>query len=146
MLPSIWKHTGSLLGPSMDDFIERFFYGWPSFESGTETIWAPRMDTHETEKEILIDVELPGIDKKDIKVEVKNNLLRISGERKQERKTDEENFHRIERHYGKFERSIGLPETVNPDKVSANFNNGILTMTFPKTEKSKVKEIPVEVK
>ena len=145
MLPIIFKRTGSLL-PSMDDFIERFIYGWPSFERGTETTWTPRTDVHETEKEILIDAGLPGIDKKDIKVEVKNNVLTISGERKEERKTDEKNYYRFERHYGKFERSFGLPETVKPEKVSASFNNGVLTVTLPKTEKAKAKEIPVEVK
>ena len=145
MLPMLLKRTGSL-HPSMDDFIERFFYGWPSFERGTETTWTPRADIHETDKEILINVELPGINKKDVKVEAKNNVLTISGERKEEKKIDEKNYYRIERHYGKFERSIGLPETVNPEKVSASFNNGVLTVTLPKTEKAKAKEIPVEVK
>ena len=145
MLPMLFKRTGSLL-PSMDDFIERFFYGWPSFERGTETTWTPRADIHETDKEILINVELPGINKKDVKVEAKNNVLTISGERKEEKKIDEKNYYRIERHYGKFERSFGLPETVTPEKVSARFNNGVLTVSLPKTEKVKAKEIPVEVK
>jgi len=87
MLPSIWRHRGSMLAPSLDDFIERFFYGWPRFKEDVETSWLPRADVNETDTEYVIDVELPGIDKKDIKVEVKNDVLTISGERKEEKKT-----------------------------------------------------------
>jgi len=146
MLPEIWRDRGSLLGPSMDDFIEKFFYGWPSFEKGSDLAWSPRVDVHETDKEILIDVEVPGLDKKDIKVEVKNNTLSISGERKYERKEEKSECCRVERHYGKFERTFGLPDTVQNDKVAATYNNGVLTLTLPKSEKAIPKEINVEVK
>ena len=146
MLPSIWKKRDSLIGPSVDDFIERFFYGWPSFETDTDITWSPRVDVNETENEITIDVELPGIDKKDVKVEVKNNVLSISGERKTEKKTENKESSRIERHYGKFERTFGLPDTVEADKVLAKYKDGILALTLPKTEKEKTKEIAVEIK
>ena len=145
MLPAIWRNSGSLIGPNFDDFIERFFYGWPAFERQSDVLWTPRVDVSETDKEVLLDVEIPGIEKNDIKIEVKNNTLYISGERKHEKKTENTECSRIERHYGKFERSFGLPETVDTGKVSAKYKEGILELTLPKTEKAKPKEIKVEV-
>ena len=146
MLPNIWKSNGSLRAPSMDDFIEKFFYGWPSYEKDSSAAWTPRVDVTENDDGIIIDMELPGIEKNDVKVEVKDNVLVVSGERKNDREYNEKNFHRIERHYGKFERSFGLPETVNPEKVSASYKNGVLTLEMAKTEKAKPREIAVEVK
>ena len=146
MLPEIWRSRGSLAGPSLDDFIERFFYGWPSFEKNAEVAWSPRVDVHESDKEITIDVEVPGIDKKDINVEVKDNTLTITGERKYEDKEEGTNCHRTERHYGRFERTFGLPETVEQEKVDANYNNGVLHLTLPKTEKALPKKVDIQVK
>ena len=79
-------------------------------------------------------------------MEVKNNVQTISGERDQARKSTEKNFFRVERHYGQFERSFSLPETVNSEKLSADFNNGVLTITAPKTVKVTPKQIEVKVK
>lgn len=146
MLPSIWRSRSSLLSPSFDDFIERFFYGWPSFEKESDVSWAPRMDIHETENEFVLDIEIPGMDKKDIKIGVKNDILTISGERKKERETREKDYSSVERHYGKFERSLTLSETVNAEKIIADYKNGLLTLTLPKTEDKKLKELSVEVK
>jgi len=146
MLPALWRNRGSIIGPSIDDFIDRFFYEWPSFERETDFTWSPRVDVNETDNEITIDVELPGIDKKDVKVEVKDNILSISGERKNEKKTENAESRRVERHYGKFERTFGLPDTVEADKVSAKYKDGVLVLTLPKTEKAKPKEIAVEIK
>ena len=146
MLPDIWKNRGSLTGPTVDEFIDGFFYRWPTFVRESELSWAPRVDVHETDKEILIDAELPGIDKKDIKVELKDNLLTIIGERKQQRTSKNEECSRVERHYGKFERSFGLPDTVHSEKVNAEYKNGVLTLTLPKTEKAVPKEINIDVK
>ena len=146
MLPQIQRKRGLLLRPSADDFIERLFYGWPSIEKDSDLTWSPRVDVQETEKEILIDVEVPGLEKKDIKVEVKDNKLTISGDRKYEKKTEEANSCRVERHYGKFERTFGLSDKVKTDKVTAAYKNGILTLTLPKTEKAKPKEVDIEVK
>lgn len=145
MLPEIWKNRGSLLAPSVDDFVERFFYGWPTFEKGSDYSWSPRVDIHETDKEITLDVELPGLDKKDITVEVKNNTLTVSGERKSERKSEEGQCSRVERHFGRFERSFGLPDTVATDKVGAEYKNGVLTLTLPKTEKAIPKKVQIAV-
>jgi len=146
MLPKVWSNRGLLLSPSLDDFVDGFFTRWPSFEGDTEYTWSPRVDVHETDKDILIDVEVPGIEKKDIKIEVKNNNLTISGESKSERKTEEAQCFRVERRYGKFERTFGLPDTVQTDKVTATYKNGILNLTLPKTEKAIPKEVQIEVK
>ena len=146
MLPELWRSRGTLQDHSLDDFIDRFFYGWPSFEKDTDLTWSPRVDVHETDKEIIIEVELPGLTKKDINVEVKNNTLTITGERKSEEKFKESKCSRVERHYGKFERTFGLPDTVLTEKVSAGYKNGVLTLTLPKSEKAIPREIAIEVK
>jgi HSP20 family protein len=145
MLPSLWRKR-NLYGPSADDFIERFFYGWPSFENDTDVTWTPRVDVNENEKEVLIEAELPGISKKDVKVEVRDNTLTISGERKVEKKTEDTNCCRSERHYGKFDRTFTLSDGVDAGNISANYKNGVLTLTLPKTVKAQPKEITVEVK
>ena len=146
MLPSLWRKRGSMLGPSTDDFIERFFYGWPTFEKDTDVAWIPRVDVNETDKAVTIDVELPGIDKKDVKVEVRDNTLTISGERRSEKKTEDENCCIAERHYGKFERTFSLTDSVDANNISAKYKDGVLTIALPKTEKAIPKEIAVEVK
>ncbi len=146
MLPAICRNRGSMIGPNFDDFFESFFNGWPASERQSDALWTPHADVRETDKEILIDVEIPGIDKKDIKIEVKDRVLYISGERKQEIKTGDTENRRVERRYGKFERSFGLPETVNAEKVAAKYKDGVLEVTLPKTEKAKPKEIKVEIK
>ena len=143
MLPELWRRRGALHGPTLNDFVDRFFYGWPAFDEETDIKWTPRVDINETEKDVIIEAELPGIEKKDVKVEVKDNLLTISGERTREKKT--ENCC-VERHYGKFERSFNLGDTVNADKVAAAYKNGILTLNLPKKEAALPKEISIEVK
>ncbi|MCE5248845.1 Hsp20/alpha crystallin family protein [bacterium] len=145
MLPELWGNRGLLRGPSLDDFVEKFFYGWPRYEGASDVTWSPRVDINETDKDLVIDAELPGIDKKDVKVEVKDNLLTISGERKQEKKTEDAECCRLERHYGKFERSFALSDTVDTGKISAKYKDGVLTVTLAKTEKALPKEISVEV-
>lgn len=146
MLPDIWKSRGSLYGPSVNEFVDRLFYGWPAYDQDKARAWSPRADVYENDGKVFLDVELPGLDKNDIKVEVKNNTLTISGERVSQRATEDSQCNCSERIYGKFERSFELSDTVESDKVSAEFKNGILTLTLPKAEKAKAKEIKVEVK
>lgn len=146
MLPELWRKRGSHYGPTLNDFVDRFFYGWPAFDRDTDLTWSPRVDINETEKEVLIDAELPGIEKKDIKVEVKDGLLTISGERKQENKAEDRENCCVERHYGKFERSFSLGDLVESDKVSAKYKNGVLSLTLPKKEAALPKEVSIEVK
>ena len=146
MLPQIWRHRGALRGPSFEDFVDRFFYGWPEINRENTGGWSPRVDVHESDKEIYLDVELPGIDKKDIKVELKDSTLTISGERTDERNVEDSQSCRVERSYGHFERSFSLPDSVEPGKVSAEYKNGVLSLTVPKAEKALPKEIQVTVK
>jgi HSP20 family protein len=146
MLPSLWKERGGLYAPTVDDFVERFFYGWPTFAKNTDTAWIPRVDVNENDKDIVIDVELPGIDKKDVKVEVKDSTLLISGERKSERSENKEGCCVAERHYGKFERTFTLSDAVDAAKIAAKYKDGVLTLTLPKTEKALPREIAVDVK
>ncbi|MFC1490639.1 Hsp20/alpha crystallin family protein [Candidatus Latescibacterota bacterium] len=146
MLPSIWRNNNSILSHSANDYFDSFFSAWPTFERDAEFKWSPRVDIRETDKEIILDFELPGIDKKDIKVEVIDNRISISGERKQEKKEENVESHRIERRYGKYERTFSLPDTIKNDKISAEYKDGILTVNLKKTEKVIPKEIAVEVK
>lgn len=145
MVPDILR-KGSLFSPSREDWIDRFFYGWPTFYEQAE-IWSPRTDIQETDRGIFIDVELPGIRKEDVKVEVKNNVLTISGERKKEHKDEKgAGYCCTELMYGKFECSFGLPDLVKADRIKANYKDGILTISLVKSEKAIPKEIEIEVK
>jgi len=106
----------------------------------------PEIDVKENEKEYVIQAELAGLDKKDFSVKVENNVLVIAGDKKQEDETKDGSFYRVERRYGSFQRSFRLTDSVAADKIKADFRNGILTVTIPKIEKAKPKEIAVEVK
>ncbi len=109
-------------------------------------LWSPPVDIYETENEIILKAELPEIDQKDIDIKVEDSTLTIRGERKFERETKKENYHRIERAYGKFHRSFSLPNTIDQEKINASFKDGILKLVMPKREETKPKQISVEVK
>ena len=96
----------------------------------TTTGFAPLVDIYEDEHNITLKIEVPGIDEKDIDVHIENNTLTVHGERKIEKEEKEENFRRVERQYGSFTRSFTLPTTVDPEKVSANYDKGILKISF----------------
>ena len=100
-------------------------------------------ELEETDKDVLVRVELPGIDKDDCKIVIEGNMLHLSGEKHFERETDESCYHVMERAYGAFQRSIALPRNVNIDKAQASFKNGVLTVRLPKEGEDSVKTIPV---
>jgi len=106
--------------------------------------WAPTVDIRETDDAILVQAELPGIEKKDVHLEVKDRTLTISGERKYEKDVKEENVHRIERAYGRFVRSFSLPNNVDTTKVDATMTNGVLEVKLPKVEGAKAREISIQ--
>jgi HSP20 family protein len=116
-------------------------------ESMSVAEWAPLVDITEDAKEFLIKAELPEMKKEDVKVSVENGVLTISGERRfeKEEKDKEKKYHRIERSYGKFIRSFGMPEGSDPGKVAAEFKDGVLTVRLPKSEKAKPTSIDVKV-
>jgi len=125
-------------------------FDWP-FHGGrnlnmTGADWAPRADISGTDAGFCITVEVPGIKHEEVKIDINNHVLSIRGENKLEKEEKGKKFHRIERCYGKFNRSFTLPENVNEDKVEAVFKDGILTLTIPKTEVKKPKAIEIKAK
>lgn len=113
-------------------------------ESEGHNSWLPAVDIHETEETFIVEAELPGIDKKDVKVNVENGMLTLSGERRYEKELKQENRHRIERSYGRFVRSFSLPSQVDAAKVAARMEDGVLRITLPKAEAVKPKSIAIE--
>jgi HSP20 family protein len=109
------------------------------------TTWAPAVDIYETPNELVVKADLPDVNEKDIDVHVENNLLTIRGERKFEKSVSEENFLRVERTYGAFSRSFSLPNTLNAEAIGAEYKNGVLTVTLPKREESKPRQVKVTV-
>lgn len=105
--------------------------------------WAPSVDIYETENAIIMNAEVPGIDEKDIEIKIEDNTLTINGERKLEKETSEENYHRIERSYGSFYRSFTIPRQIDQDKINAEHDNGVLRITMPKKPESKPKTVKV---
>ena len=114
-------------------------------EESALTTWAPAVDIYETPNELVVKADLPDVNEKDIDVRVENNLLTIRGERKFEKSVSEENFLRVERTYGSFSRSFSLPNTVNAESIGAEYKNGVLTVTLPKREESKPRQVKVTV-
>lgn len=114
-------------------------------EDGKLGTWSPAVDIFETEQNVVLKAELPGIDPKDVEVRVENNTLFLKGQRKFESEVKEENYHRIERSYGSFTRTFALPGTVNAENVSADYKGGVLTLTMPKREEAKPKTIKINI-
>ena len=115
------------------------------FENKLRGFFNPRVDISETDKEIKITAELPGMDDKDIDVSLNKDSLTIKGEKKEEKEENSKDYHRSERSYGSFSRTISLPAEVDTDKIKADFRKGLLTVMLPKTAKAirEVKKIPI---
>jgi HSP20 family protein len=109
------------------------------------TTWAPAVDIFENEHELVVKADLPDVDPKNLDIRVENNLLTIRGERKFEKKSNEGNYLRVERAYGSFARSFSLANTVNSEAIKADYQNGVLTLSLPKREEAKPKQIKVTV-
>lgn len=131
----------------VQDQVNRFFEDSFLRRAGDSslTVWAPEVDIHETPKALVLEADLPGIDEKDLDIRVENNMLTICGERKFEKKVDEENYLRVERSYGSFTRSFSLPHTINTEQIKADYRNGVLTIRLPKREEAKPRQIKVAV-
>ena len=114
-------------------------------EESSLTAWAPAVDIYETEHELVVKADLPEVDPKDLDIRVENNILTIRGERKFEKKVNDDNYLRVERAYGSFARSFTLANTVNSDAIKADYQDGVLTLTIPKREEAKPKQIKVNV-
>jgi len=106
--------------------------------------WAPPVDIFETKDKIVLKAELPGFDEKQIQLRFEDGILSLEGERKFEKESGDENYHRVERSYGKFIRSFSIPATADSEKIAASFGNGVLTVELPKREETKPKQIRIE--
>jgi HSP20 family protein len=115
-------------------------------EPQTNRPWAPAVDIYETENELVLKADLPDVDLKDIDVRVENQTLTIAGERSFEKQESVKGYHRIERNYGTFVRSFSVPNTFDTENIAAEFNNGVLSVTLPKKEAAKPRQVKVEVK
>lgn len=107
------------------------------------TAWSPSCDIFETENELVLNAEVPGIDEDDIEVKIEDNTLTIQGERKLEKETKEENYHRVERSYGSFYRSFSLPHYINQENIKAEHDNGVLKVHMPKKPELKPRSVKI---
>lgn len=126
------------------DALDRWFEDLRLPEFETSKFIVPAFDVSETDEHIIVKADLPGVDVKDIDISIVGNVLTVKGEKKQEKEEKNESYHRIERSYGSFSRSISLPAEVNPDAVEAVYKDGVLKLTIPKAEKSKPKKIEIK--
>ncbi len=134
----------STLHDQMNRLFEDTLYRGRSDESALTT-WAPAVDIYETENALVVKADLPDVNEKDLDIQVENNILTIRGERKFERDVKEDNYLRVERAYGSFSRSFSLGNTVNTEAIKAEYKDGVLTLTIPKREEAKPKQIKVSV-
>ena len=141
-----WDQSRGLT--SLQDQVKRLFednFTRDRSASADLAAWAPPVDIYETENELVLKADLPGLLEKDIDVRVANNMLTISGERKFEKDVNQDNYLRVERPNGLFTRSFSLPNTVSSEQVRAEHHNGVLTLHVPKREESKPKQIKISV-
>jgi HSP20 family protein len=137
-LPSRYMDPFQAFRGEMDRLFDDFLGGElptfsnlrPSFPAAQ--VLTPALDVKETEKELVVKADLPGIDEKDVQLTLQDGVLTMRGEKKSERKDERDNYHLVERSYGSFQRSIRLPDTINEDKIDARFDKGVLTVTLPK--------------
>jgi len=132
---------------SLQKDINRLFEDfWPmrreDFEEG---MLSPAIDVSEDKDNVYVVADLPGVEEKDIKLNFQNGILSLSGEKSEEKESKGKNFHRVERSYGSFSRSIALPTHIDAEKATAVFKNGVLEVTLPKKEEAKPKEISIRV-
>ncbi len=132
----------------MDDILQKMWHDFPfhNLEGDVDLKWTPRLDISETDKALEVVADLPGMEKKDIKVSVDGDLLTIKGEKKEVKESKDKHYHSIERRSGSFYRALRLPVEVENDKIEANFKDGVLTLTLPKSKKAVKKAAQIEVK
>jgi HSP20 family protein len=128
----------------IDRLFDDFTRGFPTFSNGGAADLLPDMDVTETDKEIEITAELPGLEEKDVQINVADNILTIRGEKKAEKEEKDKNYRLVERSYGSFVRSLELPQGINADAIKANIAKGVLKVTVPKPAPAQVKKIDVK--
>jgi HSP20 family protein len=128
----------------IDRLFDDFTRGFPAFSTGAAAELLPNLDVTETDKQIEITAELPGLEEKDVQVNLADNVLTIRGEKKAEKEEKDKTYRLVERSYGSFVRSLELPEGVNADAIKASIDKGVLKVTVPKPAPAQVKKIDVK--
>jgi HSP20 family protein len=135
------RELDSLQG-DMNRLFDRFFEGRPANGAGARR-WIPPMDLVETDDHLVLRGDLPGLTEDDVDIEIKDNVLTVSGERKAEHEDKGEGYHRVERSFGSFSRSLSLPQGIDPEKVEASFQNGVLEVRIPKPAEAKPTRVQI---
>ncbi len=141
-----WTPMGNLssLQDQMNRMFSDFFRGGSGEEAGWGlSTWSPPVDIYETEDALILTAELPGVSKDDVSIEVHNNTLTLRGQRKHEAEVKEEQYHRVERAYGTFQRAFVLPTMVDQEHVQATYKDGVLELRLPKSEAAKPRRIAI---
>ena len=133
----IWPETSSLFEDFFND---------PFFSTRATEKWMPPVDVIEKDGDLMLRVEVPGIEEKDIDLKLEGNILTLKGEKKLENEKERDNYHRLESFYGSFTRSFTLPDSADRENIKADFRNGVLTVTVPQKPEVKPREIPVSAK
>jgi HSP20 family protein len=140
----LWESRFPSLREEMDKMFEDFF-GKTGFSSMTEGAWVPPIDVQETKKDVVVMMDIPAIDPKEVSISIMEDRLTVKGERKREEEAKEVDYYRSERIYGSFQRIIQLPSEVVGDKAKASYKDGVLKITIPKSQKAVPKEVKIEV-
>jgi HSP20 family protein len=127
----------------MNRMFEDVFSGRTEDKDITASTWAPAVDIYETENELVLAAEIPGLEEKDVEIKVEDNTLTLKGERKFEKETSKDNYHRIERSYGSFYRAFTLPNSVDAEKIQAEHENGVLKIIMPKRTELKPRTVKI---
>ena len=133
----------NMLQDRMNRLFEDASRNWKGDEPAATTTWSPAVDIFETESEIVVKAEVPGMERKDITLNLENNVLTLKGERRFLKEAKEENYHRIERSYGGFSRAFSIPATVDEEKIRADYQDGVLKIVLPKKEQLRPKQIKI---
>jgi HSP20 family protein len=146
-----WEATDpfAVMQREIDRVFEDFTRTWPTYRTPEWPAYrtaglTPRTDIAESDKEIEITAELPGLEEKDVEVNVADGILTIKGEKKAEKEEKDKNYQMIERGYGSFSRSLELPEGINPDAITASISNGVLKVTVPKPAPAEAKKVTIK--
>jgi len=139
------RTNGREVSSAFTEIMNRFFAD-DIFSTGLEkTGWNPRVDVYEKDNHFIVKADIPGMNEKDLNVEIDNQIMTISGTKEEEHETKEKNYHQIERNYGSFCRTVSLPENIETERINAEYKQGVLTVTLPKNKETISKKIQVKV-
>ncbi len=149
MFPSTLQRSADPLANlrRLSTALDEAFTGWPYQQEGRGALtsaWAPPVDVFEDKEAVKIVAEVPGVRPEDVKLSLENNVLTVRGEKRQQAEEQANRVHRYERTYGLFERTFALPGTVDPERIEASYEHGLLTVVLPKVERARPREIPVK--